>query len=87
MARMMARRVENGPAVLPQVHACSETAAATIEAEMAGGTAVVWERWYKVRTTIISKVAPGGAMEQLMTYDFSDGYNHPGSPLLEDALC
>ena len=50
----------------------------------AGGTAVVWERWYKVRTTIISKVAPGGAMEQLMTYDFSDGYNHPGTPLLEE---
>ena len=50
----------------------------------AGGTALVWERWYKVRTTIISKVAPGGAMEQLMTYDFSDGYNHPGAPLLEE---
>ena len=48
-----------------------------------GRHSLVWERWYKV-LTIISKVAPGGAMEQLMTYDFSDGYNHPGTPPLEE---
>jgi len=52
----------------------------------AEGDAMVWERWYNTRRTIISFVpADGGAekMHPMMTYDFSDGYNHPGSPLSE----
>ena len=46
------------------------------------GTALVWERWYHTRRTIITRLSPDGKPSPHMEYDFSDAYNHPGSPLL-----
>ena len=49
----------------------------------ADGTALVWTRWYKTRTTSILLVEPAGEPRLYMEYDFSDGYGHPGAPLVE----
>ena len=49
------------------------------------GAALVWERWYHSRKTIVSRLPPGGCtaqMEPYMQYDFSDVYQHPGYLLL-----
>ena len=53
----------------------------------ADGTALIYERWYHKRQTTISRVPPGGStdgMQPYLQYDFSDVYNHPGGPVLEE---
>ena len=50
----------------------------------ADGAALVWSRKYHSRTTTITFVSPDGHARPYMTYDYSDAYNHPGHPLLEE---
>lgn len=50
----------------------------------ADGAALVWSRQYHTRTTTITYVSPAGVPRPYMSYDFSDAYGHPGSPLLEE---
>ena len=51
----------------------------------AAGDALIWARWYKTRATTISLVdGASGAARAVLSYDFSDAYGHPGSPLLEE---
>ena len=50
----------------------------------ADGAALVWSRKYHSRTTTITHVSPDGHTRPYMTYDYSDAYNHPGHPLLEE---
>jgi len=48
------------------------------------GSALLWERWYHDRRTTISRIScRGDVTSPYMEYDFSDAYEHPGSPLLE----
>ena len=50
----------------------------------ADGSALLWERWYHTRRTIVTRLSHTGEASRYLEYDFSDAYGHPGSPLLEE---